>query len=393
VDVTFSAAEEDFRRELRSYLDRTIPSEWRMPGFWATVDPDEAFAMRRQWEREKAEAGFAGIDWPVEYGGRGGTPGMQAVYDQEMISAGAPRSANGLGLNYLAPTLAAIGTDQQKQELIRPLLFNDTIWVQGFSEPDAGSDLAAIRTSGVRDGDEFVVNGQKIWTTQAKYGDRVFALVRTEPGSARHDGLSLLLIDIHQPGVEARPLKTMSGEEEFGELFFTDARVHVDDCVGGIGNGWRTAMLLLSFERGASGFGFHATMRRSLESMLPALRRARDGRAMQDPVVRQKFGAALADVECLRYHALSVLTRFERGHDLGFEASMTKLHWSETMQDLWEAYDDALSGDVTVVDPFDAGSLEHLQAASLYTRSVTIWGGSAQVQRNVIADRVLALPR
>ena len=350
--------------------------------------------MRRQWEREKAEAGFAGIDWPVEYGGRGGTPGMQAVYDQEMIAAGAPRSANGLGLNYLAPTIAAIGTDAQKQELIRPLLFNDTIWVQGFSEPEAGSDLAAIRTSGVRDGDEFVVNGQKIWTTQAKYGDRVFALVRTEPGSTRHEGLSLLLIDIHQPGVEARPLKTMSGEEEFGELFFTDARVHVDDCVGGIGNGWRTAMLLLSFERGASGFGFHATMRRSLESMLPVLRQARDGRAMQDPVVRQKFGAALADVECLRYHALSVLTRIEqrprpRFRGVDDQAALVR----DDAGPLGGLRRRARSGDVTVADPFDTGGLEHLQAAALYSRSVTIWGGSAQVQRNVIADRVLALPR
>ena len=393
MEVGFSPEEEEFRAELREYLDRTIEPEWRRPGFWARLDADEGFALRRRWEREKALAGFAGIDWPVEYGGRGGTPGMQAVYDQEMVAAGAPRSANGLGLTYLAPTIAAIGTDGQKRALIRPLLLNDTIWVQGFSEPDAGSDLAGIRASAVRDDSTFVVNGQKIWTTQAKYGDRIFALVRTKPGSSRHDGLSMLLVDMHQPGVEARPLTTMSGEQEFGEVFFTDARVHADDCLGGIDNGWRTAMLLLSFERGASGVGYHASMRHMLDAMLPALRVARGGAALRDPVVRQRFGAVLAEVECLRYHALSVLTRIERGHDLGFEASMTKLHWSETMQDLWEAFDDALGADSTVAELDGFGSIEHLQQQALYSRSVTIWGGSGQVQRNVVAERVLGLPR
>jgi alkylation response protein AidB-like acyl-CoA dehydrogenase len=393
MDVTFSAAEEQFRTELRDYLEASIEPEWRRPGFWAGVDPDEGFALRRRWEREKAEAGFAGVDWPVEYGGRGGTAGMRAIYDQELASIGAPRSANGLGLTYLAPTIMALGSDEQKRDLIRPMLFNDTIWVQGFSEPEAGSDLAAIRTSAVRDGDDYVINGQKIWTTQAKYGDRIFALVRTEPGSARHTGLSLMLVDLHQPGIDVRPLRTMNGEDEFGEVFFTDARVAATDCLGGIGNGWRTAMLLLSFERGASGIGFHATMRRSVELMRPVLQQARDGQALADPAVRRRFGAVLAELECLRYHSLSVLTRVERGEDLGFEASMTKLHWSETMQDLWEAYDAALGPDVTVSDPFATGGLEHMQIAALYSRSVTIWGGSGQVQRNVIADRILALPR
>jgi alkylation response protein AidB-like acyl-CoA dehydrogenase len=393
VDIAFSPAEEEFRADLRSYLDDTIPERWRRPGYWLEQDDVAAFEERRVWERAKAEAGFAGIDWPTEYGGRGGTPGMAAIYDQEMARAGAPRSANQLGLVYLAPTIAAIGTEEQKQSIIRPMLFNDTIWVQGFSEPDAGSDLAGIRTSGVRDGDEFVVNGQKIWTTQAKFGDKIFALVRTEPGSQRHQGLSMMLIDMHQDGVEARPLKTMSGEQEFGEVFLTDARVRAEDCLGGLGNGWKTAMLLLSFERGASGVGYHATMRRHVESMLPALRQARSGAALSDPLVRQEFGRVLVELECLRYHSLSVLTRIERGHDLGFEASMTKLHWSETWQDLWECFTLALGPDAGVDDPFGDGTVATLQAQALYSRSVTIWGGSGQVQRNVIADRILALPR
>jgi alkylation response protein AidB-like acyl-CoA dehydrogenase len=393
VQVMFSRADEEFRLELRSYLANTIDPGWNQPGFWSSMDGATGFALRRDWERDKALAGFAGIDWPVEFGGRGGSAAMQAVYDQEMAAAGAPRSANQLGLSYLAPTIAAIGSEHQKQSLIAPMLRNDTIWVQGFSEPEAGSDLAAVRTRGDLDGDEFVVNGQKIWTTQAVFGDRIFALVRTEPGSTRHQGLSLLLIDMHQPGVQARALKTMSGEEEFGEVFFTDARVPIADCLGGVGNGWRTAMLLLSFERGASGFSYHAAMRRMLDTMLPMLREARGGDVLGDPVHRQRLATVVAQIECLRYHALSVLTRIERGEDLGFEASATKLHWSETMQDLWEAFDDALGADVTVAQSAARDGVGSLQAMSLYSRSVTIWGGSAQIQRNVIAERVLALPR
>ena len=391
--VMFSPAEEDFRSALRDYLDRTIAPQWRVPGFWAGLPSDTAFGLRREWEREKALAGFGGIEVPVEYGGRGGTPGMQAVHDQELVASGAPRSANQLGLVSLTPTLLAVGTEEQKRTLLPPLLRNETIWVQGFSEPDAGSDLAAIHTGARREGDVFAVNGQKLWTSQARYGDRMFALVRTTPGSVRHEGLSLLLVDMHQPGVEARPLRTMSGDTEFGEVFFTDARVPVGDCLGGVGNGWRTAMLLLSFERGASGFTYHAEMRRMLAEMLPVLGRLRAGAALRDPVLRQRFGAVLADVECLRYQAMSVLTRIERGEDLGAEASVTKLHWSETMQDLWEVFDDAMGPDVTVAEPDQGDAVGHLQADALYTRSVTLWGGSAQIQRSVIAERILALPR
>ena len=207
MDLTYTAAEEEFRRELRSWLQANIPAEWRRPGFWASLDEDESFRLRRDWERDKADAGFAGIEWPTEYGGRGGTPGMKAIYDEEMVLADAPRTVNALGLTFLAPTVMAIGTDAQRKEIIGPLLRNEVIWCQGFSEPGAGSDLAALATRGVRDGDEFVVNGQKVWTTNAVHGDKIFALVRTEPGSARHRGISMLLIDMHQPGVDARPLQ------------------------------------------------------------------------------------------------------------------------------------------------------------------------------------------
>jgi alkylation response protein AidB-like acyl-CoA dehydrogenase len=389
MDLTYTAAEEEFRRELRSWLRANIPEEWTRPGFWESLDADESFRLRRDWERGKADAGFAGIAWPTEYGGRGGTPGMKAIYDEEMVLADAPRTVNGLGLAFLAPTVMAIGTDAQKKEIIGPLLRNEVIWCQGFSEPGAGSDLAAVSTRGVRDGDDFVVNGQKVWTTNAVHGDKIFTLVRTEPGSQRHRGLSMLLIDMHQPGVDARPLKQMSGASEFGEVFFDDARVPATECLGEIGDGWRTAMLLLSFERGASGIAQYTEFRRQYDEIVGVARAlGRD----RDPVVRAKLARVLTELECLRLHAMHVLTRTEQGHDLGFEASMTKLQWSETFQDLWEVFDEILGEDATL-DEVDGLDLRALHEVAMWSRSVTIWGGSSQVQRNVTAERVLGLPR
>ncbi|HVL85068.1 MAG TPA: acyl-CoA dehydrogenase family protein [Pseudonocardia sp.] len=389
MDLTYTEAEEEFRRELRSWLSANVPDEWTRPGFWESLDDDQGFRLRRDWERAKALAGFAGIQWPTEYGGRGGTPGMKAIYDEEMVLARAPRTVNPLGLTFLAPTVMAIGTDAQKKEIIGPLLRNEVIWCQGFSEPGAGSDLAALATRGVRDGDDFVVNGQKVWTTYAVHGDKIFTMVRTEPGSRKHRGISMLLIDMHQPGVEARPLRQMSGASEFGEVFFTDARVPATDCLGEIGDGWRTAMLLLSFERGASGIAQYTEFRRQYDEIVEVARRlGRD----RDPVIRAKLARVLTELECLRLHAMHVLTQVEQGRDLGSEASMTKLQWSEAFQDLWEVFDDVLGEDATL-DEIDGFDLRPLHAQSMWSRSVTIWGGSSQVQRTITAERVLGLPR
>ncbi|MDN5856357.1 MAG: acyl-CoA dehydrogenase family protein, partial [Actinomycetia bacterium] len=306
MDLTYTAAEEEFRSELRSWLRANIPDEWNRPGFWESLDDDENFRLRRDWERDKALAGFAGIQWPTEFGGRGGTPGMKAIYDVEMVLAGAPRTVNPLGLTFLAPTVMAIGTEAQKKEIIGPMLRNEVIWCQGFSEPGAGSDLAALSCKGVRDGDDFVVNGQKVWTTNAVYGDKIFAMVRTEAGTAKHRGISMLLIDMDQPGVDARPLKQMSGASEFGEVFFSDARVPATDCLGEIGEGWRTAMLLLSFERGASGIAQYTEFRRQYDEIVEVARRlGRD----RDPVIRGKLARVLTDLECLRYQALEYRDR------------------------------------------------------------------------------------
>ncbi|ALE74850.1 FadE17 protein (PROBABLE ACYL-COA DEHYDROGENASE FADE17) [Pseudonocardia sp. Ae168_Ps1] len=390
MDLTFTAAEEEFRSELRSWLSANIPQEWTRPGFWESLDDDESFRLRRDWERDKADAGFAGIQWPTEYGGRGGTPGMKAIYDEEMVRAHAPRTVNPLGLTFLAPTVMAIGTDAQKKEIIGPLLRNEVVWCQGFSEPGAGSDLAALSTKGVRDGDDFVVNGQKVWTTNAVHGDKIFTMVRTEAGSEKHRGISMLLIDMDQPGVTARPLRQMSGASEFGEVFFDDARVAAADCLGEIGDGWRTAMLLLSFERGASGISQYTEFRRQYDEIAAVARTlGRD----TDPVVRDDLARVLTELECLKLHSMHVLTQVEQGRDLGFEASMTKLQWSEAFQDLWEVYDRILGEHATLDTLPDGTDLRPLHGQAMWSRSVTIWGGSSQVQRNITAERVLGLPR
>jgi alkylation response protein AidB-like acyl-CoA dehydrogenase len=390
MDLTFTAAEEEFRSELRSWLSANIPQEWTRPGFWESQGDDESFRLRRDWERAKADAGFAGIQWPTEYGGRGGTPGMKAIYDEEMVRAHAPRTVNPLGLTFLAPTVMAIGTDAQKKEIIGPLLRNEVVWCQGFSEPGAGSDLAALSTKGVRDGDDFVVNGQKVWTTNAVHGDKIFTMVRTEAGSEKHRGISMLLIDMNQPGVTARPLRQMSGASEFGEVFFDDARVPAADCLGEIGDGWRTAMLLLSFERGASGISQYTEFRRQYDEIAAVARAlGRDS----DPVVRDDLARVLIELECLKLHSMHVLTQVEQGRDLGFEASMTKLQWSEAFQDLWEVYDRILGEHATLDTLPDGTDLRPLHGQAMWSRSVTIWGGSSQVQRNITAERVLGLPR
>ncbi len=396
MDLRLSAEDEDFRREFRSWLDVHLPQEMREPAFWAGRSDQEQFDLRREWETSKAHAGFAGILWPEEYGGRGGTPTMKAVYDQEMALANAPATVNPLGLSFLAPTVMAIGTEEQKKTIIRPMLFDEVIWCQGFSEPGAGSDLAALQMRAERAGDEYVLNGQKIWTTNAVHGDKIFVLARTGPAEgSRHAGISMLLVDMHQPGVEARPLRQMSGASEFGEVFFTDATCPREEVLGGEGNGWQTAMLLLSFERGSSAIGQYTEFRRQWDEVARLAHTVeRDGRpAAEDPALRQQLGNSLVELECLKYHSWHILTQTSRGKDLGFEASMTKMMWSETFRRVSDTYEAVLGTGFQVPDPRPGLSLEELTTMAIWSRSCTIWGGSQQVQRNVVAERVLGLPR
>jgi alkylation response protein AidB-like acyl-CoA dehydrogenase len=396
VDLRYSPEDEDFRRELRSWLDTALPQEMREPAFWAGKDEDEQFQVRRDWEAAKAEAGFAGILWPTEYGGRGGTPTMKAVYDREMALANAPTTVNPLGLTFLAPTVMALGTEEQKKTIIKPLLHNEVIWCQGFSEPGAGSDLAALQMRAERQGDEYVLNGQKIWTTNARHGDKIFTMARTGPSEgSRHAGISMLLVDMEQPGVEARPLKQMTGASEFGEVFFTDATCPVDEVLGGEGNGWQVAMLLLSFERGSSAIGQYTDFHKQWQKVVALAHQVdRDsGKAADDPVLRQQMANALVELECLKYHSWHILTQTSKGRDLGFEASMTKIMWSETFRRVSDTYEAVLGTGFQVPDPQPGLSIAELTTLAMWSRSCTIWGGSQQVQRNIVAERVLGLPR
>ena len=397
MDLRFRLQDEEFRAELRSWLDANLPTEMRQPSFWSSKSDDESFQIRREWEAGKAAAGFAGIQWPVEYGGRGGGPTMKAIYDEEMAKANAPSTVNPLGLAFLAPTVMAVGTEEQKRDIIKPLLHCETIWCQGFSEPGAGSDLAALQMRAESTGEEYVLNGQKIWTTNAMHGDKIFTLARTSSpeGGKKHAGISMLLVDMHQSGVEARPLKQMTGQSEFGEVFFTDATVPKTEVLGGEGNGWATAMLLLSFERGSSAIGQYTEFRKMWEEVVHVADSVdRDGRpASQDPVLRQELAAALVELECLKYHSWHVLTQTSQGRDLGFEASMTKMMWSETFRRVSDAYERVLGTGFQVREPRQGLSLAELTSLAMWSRSCTIWGGSQQVQRTVVAERVLGLPR
>ena len=394
MDLRFSKEDEDFRSELLSWLDANLPAEMRTREWWRPKSEAERFQIRRDWEAKKAEAGFAGIQWPTEYGGRGGTPTMKAIYDEEMTKANAPRTVNPLGLAFLGPTVMAIGTDEQKREIIKPLLHTEVIWCQGFSEPGAGSDLAALQLKAEDEGDHWRLNGQKIWTTNAMHGDKIFTLARTGQGSKKHEGISMLLVDMHQPGIEARPLKQITGESEFGEVFYTDALCPKEQVLGGTDNGWMTAMLLLSFERGSSAIGQYTEFKGQFDEVVDLAKQLPrgGGKAIEDPVIRQRLADSLVELECLKYLSWHVLTQSSQGKDLGYEASMTKIMWSETFRKVSDTYE-AVVGQAFSVDELGDLNLDELTTLALWSRSCTIWGGSQQVQRSIVAERVLGLPR
>jgi alkylation response protein AidB-like acyl-CoA dehydrogenase len=388
VQLTFDEDVEAFRAEFSEFLDKNLPTESET--FQRPESVSHMPQWARNWQRLLFDNGWLLPAQPPEFGGRNATVLQQFVHLDELCRRRIFHSFNPQGVNIVAPSLITFGTTEQKRRWAVPLLRGEITASLGMSEPNAGSDLAALSTRAVRDGDEFVVNGQKVWTTNAMHGDKIFAMVRTEEGSQKHQGISMLLIDMNQPGVEARPLKQMSGASEFGEVFFTDARVKATDNIGGLGNGWNTAMLLLSFERGASGIGQYTAFRRQYDQIVATAKKF--GRA-DDPVVRQELAKRLVELECLRYHSMHVLTEVEQGRDLGFEASMTKLQWSESSQDLWETFDDLLGPEATLRSPRPDLDLELLQQEAMWSRSVTIWGGSSQVQRTIVAERVLGLPR
>jgi alkylation response protein AidB-like acyl-CoA dehydrogenase len=382
MDLTLSPAEEAFRDELRSWL------EANNPGHEPTGD-EAAFEFRRSWQRKLDEAGWAGLSWPKEYGGRGATLIEQAIFNEEIARAQAPQVANVLGLAMGGPTVIAHGSEEQRRRYLPPILSAEEIWCQGFSEPDSGSDLASLKTRAVRDGDEWVVTGQKVWTTFAHHAKWCMLVARTDPDAPKHKGLTYFLMDMQQEGVQVRPLRQITGEAEFNELFIEGARIPDENTVGGAGNGWAVAITTLMHERATLAFSLQVGVQIALGELLAKARQARgnDGRAAsEDPVIRQRLAQLLIEAEVLRLNAYRGLSATMRTGVPGPEGSLGKWHWSEINQSLTELAM-AIEGPRAMLDS-DRWTYRFLRA-----RANSIEGGTTEILKNIVAERVLGLPR
>jgi alkylation response protein AidB-like acyl-CoA dehydrogenase len=387
MDFGFSQSELAFAAEARAWLEANVPAAWRRDHCWSRADDPMWFTIAREWQRKLYEGGWAAIAWPREHGGRGATVIERWLFEDTLDQVGAPRPAAGAYVDLIGPAILRHGTDEQRRRFLRPLLSGEDLWCQGFSEPGAGSDLAALRTRGEREGDVFVVSGQKVWTSYAEIADWCFLLCRTEPEAPKHKGISLLLVDMKSPGITVRPLVQMTGDAEFCEVFFDGVRVPASHLVGTPGAGWQIAMGILAHERGPVWtFTFQRKIRRSLEHLVRDARGQAAGRtALENPVFRQRLAQAHIEVELLRLVGYRSLTRLLRTGQPGVESSVEKVLGSETDQRLQELAMDVL-GPAALLD-------EARRRDYLYSRSETIMGGTSEIQRNVIAQRILGLPR
>ncbi len=388
MDVSFTAEEEAFRSEVVEWLDVNLPAQWRAGGVGGFRE-EQAEHIQREWQRRLYEGGWLTLSWPKERGGRGATPVMQAIYAEELARAGAPPIIGRLGVTLLAPVLSAYGSDYQKQHYLPKILSGELIYCQGFSEPDAGSDLAALKTRAERRDGKWVINGQKIWSSGAHYSDGSFLLARTDPAVRPHEGVGMFLVDFHQPGVEVRQIKQMTGTGEFCEVFYTDAVVEDRDLVGSPTDGWKLAMATFGFERG--GLANAARFERTVGALANLARKQGAG---ADPVVRQRVAQAHIEAHVFKATGLRNLTRAQQGKPPGPEASLTKLYWSEMDKRLQETAI-AVEGMYGALDPEDEWAIEdgRWQFGWLWSQAETIYAGSSEIQRNIIAERVLGLPR
>jgi len=399
-----------FRSEIRGWLEANLPEGWFEPGF--SLEGDERAAFNRRWVEQLAEGGWICASWPTEYGGRGLSVMETVVLAEEFARAGAPMRADFFGDTLVGPTILQWGTEEQRKEFLPKIQSGQISWCQGFSEPEAGSDLASLRTRAVLDGDEWVINGQKIWTTQAQHADYIFLLARTDPDAPKHKGISFLLVPMGQRGIEVRPIVQPDGTAEFNEVFFTDARCPRESVVGGLNNGWAVAMTTLGFERGSSATTGHRRFEKELEVIVA---KARASGALADPVIRQRLARAWSKVRIMEVNGLRSLAGIQdpdlsaaQRQGLVALAATNKMFWSEYHRDTMELAMDILgmAGQVLTGGLDDESipglvrapgredyPVSPLQASFFFSRSETIWGGTAEIQRNIVGERVLGLPK
>ncbi len=378
MDLTFSESELAFRDELRAWLAANEP------GAEPATDEDAHYAWRRDWQRQLADGGWASVHWPAEYGGRGATMTESAIFFEELARANSPLPANVLGLLLGGPTLMIWGTPEQKERYLPPILTGDEIWCQGFSEPEAGSDLAALKTKAVKEGDEWVVTGQKVWTSGAQYAKWCMLVARTDSEAPKkHQGLTYFLMDMEQEAVQVRPLVQITGEAEFNELFIEGARIPDENVIGGVGNGWKVALTTLMNERAGLAFFLQVRLRQMLDGVIEE---AAARGLLDDPVVADRLGDLSVKAEVLRLTAYRGLTAIEKYGQPGPEGSLTKWMWSDTNQQLTQFAADLFG-------PWTLASGDRWAYELLRARGNSIEGGTTEILKNIVAERVLGLPK
>jgi alkylation response protein AidB-like acyl-CoA dehydrogenase len=387
MDLNYSPEEEQFRQRVRDFLKANLPPGWGTPG----RPRDESVEFLREWQRKLFENGFLGLTWPRKYGGQEASLIKSAIFAEEIARHRAPSPLNALGLTLAGPTILVHGTEEQKDRYVRKILSAEEIWCQGFSEPGSGSDLASLRTRAEIRGDEFVVSGQKIWTSSAQIADRCMLLVRTDPRAPKHRGISYLLLDMHSPGVTVRPLRQIDGRATFNEVFFDEVRIPRENLLGELNHGWYVALTTLMNERVSLGLGRSAVLANTLSDLVALCRRLG---VLERPQVRQQLAQFHVDLQGLRYIALRTLSAVAKGGTPGPEGSLAKITYSELSQRMEELAMSVMGPASQVVEDsawgIDGG---YWQADFLRSRSETILGGTSEIQRNIIAERVLALPK
>ncbi|MAG30872.1 MAG: acyl-CoA dehydrogenase [Deltaproteobacteria bacterium] len=391
MDARFTEEDEAFRSEVDRWLDEHLRGEFEIvKGRGGPGDEHALFEERHAWEKLLGKHGWIGVGWPKEVGGRGLSLTQQMIFHEEYARNGGPGRVGHIGEGLLGPTVIHFGSDEQKQRFLPKILSGEEIWCQGYSEPNAGSDLASVQTRAELDGGEWIVNGQKVWTSGAEWSDWCFVVCRTDPDAQpKHRGISYLLVPMDQPGVEVRPIAQMTGDSEFSETFFSDARTAKGNIVGEVNGGWAVSMGTLAFERGASTLGQQMLFQNELDQVVEIAKH--NGKAA-DPLIRQRIAHAWSGLRIQRYHALRTLAGVEEGADPPPGASISKIFWANWHRDLGKLAMDVMGPEAELADaaPYD---LNGLQRMFLFARSDTIYAGSNEIQRNIISERVLGLPR